>query len=74
MFLAAVAAIAASMIGPPPPSPSVSVQATAIIRIISGVQLHFGEQPKAGADVPPVRETKVKIGDTEQPARLTEFQ
>ena len=74
MFLAAVAAIAASTTGSPPPSPSVSVQATAVIRVISGVQLHFGAPPKPGADVPPARETKVKIGDTEQPARLTEFQ
>ena len=74
MLLTVAAAIAASPTLPQAPSAGVSVQATATIRIISGARLHFGEQAQADADVPPPRKTIIRIGDTEQPARLTEFE
>jgi hypothetical protein len=74
MILIAAAAIAYSV----PQAPSMisagaSVQATATIRVISGVRISFGREQN-GADVPQPRQTVVKTGDTRQPAKLIEFQ
>jgi hypothetical protein len=74
MILLAAAA-AASFSAPPAPSNRAAavVQATAIIRVISGVQVKFGAPSNPGA--PPPRETAVKAADgTIHPAKLIEFQ
>ena len=70
-----LAAAAASFAAPsaPPSRAAAVVQATATIRVISGVQLKFGAASNPGA--PPARETKVKAADgTDHPAKLIEFQ
>jgi hypothetical protein len=71
-MLVIAAAVAVSV---PSTSPTIraSVQATATIRVISGVRLSFGAG-LSDADVPRVRDTLVKTGDTSQPAKLVEFQ
>jgi hypothetical protein len=74
MFLAAVAAIAASSMPQPAPSAGVSAQATATIRVISGVRVSFdGDQKQP--EFPRPRDTTIRTADAErQPARLIEFQ
>jgi hypothetical protein len=75
MFLIAAAAI----MSPVPQAPrtmmsaGTSVQATATIRVISGVRVSFGAEQRS-ADVPQPRQTVVKSGDLQQPAKLIEFQ
>ena len=54
-------------------SAGASVQATATIRVISGVRVSFGAE-QSGTDVPQPLQTVVKIGDSQQPAKLIEFQ
>jgi hypothetical protein len=73
MILIAAAAIASSVPHAPMWSAGASVQATATIRVISGVRISFGTEQN-GADVPRPRQTVVKTGDTRQPAKLIEFQ
>jgi hypothetical protein len=75
MFLIAAAAIASSIPRAPPAmmSAGASVQATATIRVISGVRVSFGTA-QSGTDVPRARQTVVKTGDSQQPATLIEFQ
>ena len=75
MFLIAAVAIISPVLQAPPRmmSAGVSVQATATIRVISGVRVSFGAEPSS-ADVPQPRQTVVKIGDSQQPAKLIEFQ
>jgi hypothetical protein len=73
MILIAAAAIASSVPQAPMMSAGASVQATATIRVISGVRISFGTEQN-GADVPRPRQTVVKTGDTRQPAKLIEFQ
>ena len=75
MFLILAAAIAGS---PPQMAPlasvGASVQATATIRVISGVRLHFGGK-QTDADIPRPRLTLIHNADvSQQPARLIEFQ
>ena len=70
---------AAAIISPvPQASPTMmsagtSIQATATIRVISGARVSFGAEP-SGTDVPKPRQTVVKTGDSQQPAKLIEFQ
>ena len=75
MFLIAAAAIASSIPQAPPAmvNAEASVQATATIRVISGVRVSFGTA-QSGTDVPQPRQTLVKTGDSQQPATLIEFQ
>jgi hypothetical protein len=75
MFLIAAVAIASSIPQVPPTmmSAGASVQATATIRVVSGVRVSFGLEQN-GTDVPQPRQTVVKTGDTQQPAKLIEFQ
>jgi hypothetical protein len=74
MFLIAAAAIASSVPQAPPlVSAGASVQATATIRVMSGVRVSFGGD-QSSTDVPQPRQTMVKIGDSQQPAKLIEFQ
>jgi hypothetical protein len=75
MFLIAAVAIVSPVPQAPPTmiSAGASVQATASIRVISGVRVSFGAE-QSGSDVPQPRQTAVKIGDSQQPAKLIEFQ
>ena len=71
LWFAAAAAIAA----PTPstnPRPPVVAQATATVRILSGVRLKL-DSP-SNADAPPTHDSVVTTNGTEQPARLIEFQ
>ena len=72
MFLFA-AAIAASAPVPSRP-PAVAVQATATVRILSGVRLKL-DSP-TNADAPPAHDSVVMISanGSPQPARLIEFE
>ena len=75
MLLVVAAAIAAS---PPPAVPTrnagASVQATATVRIISGVRLSFGAV-QSDTGVPRPRQTVVHTADAqEQPVTLFEFE
>ena len=71
-----LAATALSTTSPPDSQPSrsaVTAQATATIRVISGVTLKLGEAINPGA--PPTQDTIVHAPDgTIVPARLIEFQ
>jgi len=71
LWLAAAAAIAASTpsIGAPP---RVAAQATATVRIISGVRLKLDSN--TNTDAPPAHDSVVTTNGTQQPARLIEFQ
>jgi hypothetical protein len=75
MFLIAAAAI----VSPVPQAPQTmmsagaSAQATATIRVITGVRVSFGTEQN-GTDVPKPRQTVVKTGDSQLPAKLIEFQ
>lgn len=68
------AALATSAPAPSVPStPRVEVQATATVRILSGVRLKL-DSP-TNADAPPAHDSIVTTKDgTAQPARLIEFQ
>jgi hypothetical protein len=55
------------------PAPAaVTVQAQATIRVISGARIHFG-QP-AHPDLPPPRQTLVRVDGATRAARLVEFE
>jgi hypothetical protein len=71
MFWLAVLALAAA------PQPQrlaapVSAQAQASVRVISGVMVNLAGQPTA--EVPPVRETSVRVAGAPERVRLVEFQ
>ena len=75
MFLFAAAAIVSPVPQAPPAimSAGASAQATATMRVISGVRVSFDAR-QSGTDLPQTRQTVVKIGDSQQPAKLIEFQ
>jgi hypothetical protein len=69
---------AAALASPPqdPPSPTrvaATVQARAIVRIVSAVTVRLGEGPLSG-DAPPARSTLVHTEGRAQVAKLIEFQ
>ena len=69
--------VAAAVALAPPQTPSgaptgASAQAWATIRIISGVQLHFGQEHANEGLMP--RDTIIRSADGDQPAKLIEFQ
>ena len=71
MFLIAAAALAAVSTGTT--APSVTVQATATIRVLAAVRLKLDAPSNPGA--PAARDAVVKLSDgTFQSARLIEFQ
>jgi len=71
MFLIAAAALANA--STPPHATSVTVQATATIRIIASVRLKLDGSQNEGA--PPPRNAVLRFADgTSQPAKLIEFQ
>jgi hypothetical protein len=72
-FLVAAALVSAAPQTPPSASAGASAQARATIRIISGVELHFGKASPAQDLLP--RDTIVRSADGDnQPAKLIEFQ
>jgi hypothetical protein len=71
MLLLAAAALATA--STPPAAPSVTVQATATIRVLTAVRLRLDGAVNPGA--PPARNTVLRLSDgTAQPAKLIEFQ
>jgi hypothetical protein len=74
MLLFAAAIIAASS---PPEAPrprtGITVQATAMVRIITGVEVRLDGRNN-GSDIPAPRSTFFTSGGIAQPARLIEFQ
>lgn len=71
MFLIAAAALATA--STPPRGPSVTVQATATIRVLAGVRLKLDGSSNPGAPAP--RDAVLKLGDsTTQSVRVIEFQ
>jgi hypothetical protein len=73
-MLLTAAALAATPAQEPAPRPvGTSVQARATIRVISGVQLHFGDEVR-NRDGFIARESTVRSGGVEQSAKLLEFQ
>ncbi len=73
MLLTAAAVAAAPAQDPAPPHVGASVQARATIRIISGVQLHFGEEAQ-NRDGFIARDSTIRSAGVEQPVKLLEFQ
>ena len=71
MLILAAAALAAST-QQPQPRTTVAVQATATVRILSGVRLRLGEELNPGAPRP--RLTVIRSGESTQPAKLIEFE
>jgi hypothetical protein len=73
MVLLVAAAVASAAPQTPPGAPvGASTQARATIRIISGVQLHFGEERTTEGLLP--RDTIIRSAGGDQPAKLIEFQ
>jgi len=67
--------LAAAVAAPEPPSSRpvpVAAQATATVRIVSGVRLKLDSPTNPGA--PPAHDSKVTTEDGQRPARLIEFQ
>jgi len=71
LWLAAAAAIAASAPASSAPPPAV-VQATATVRILSGVRLKLDST--TNTDAPAAHDSVVSTNGTQQPARLIEFE
>jgi hypothetical protein len=71
IILAAEAALATPQPPPSRPAPAVA-QATASVRIVSGVRLKLDSATNEGA--PPTRDSKVTTETGQRPARLIEFQ
>ena len=70
LFLAA--AIAAGAPASNRPVPAVVAEATATVRIVSGVRLKL-DSP-TNADAPPARDSKLRADGKLRPARLIEFE
>lgn len=70
LLAAAIAATAPTNSAPAPPT--LAVQATATVRIMSGVRLKLDSPTNSGA--PPAHDSKVVTNGSSQPARLIEFQ
>jgi hypothetical protein len=66
------AAIVASAPASSPTAPAVVAEATATVRIVSGVRLKL-DSP-TNADAPPAHDSKVEAEGKLQPARLIEFE
>ena len=72
LLLIAVALAASAPQDAPRSSIGASAQATATIRVISGVRLRLDGQPNA--DAPPARDSVVHTDGTPRTAKLIEFQ
>jgi hypothetical protein len=69
--LALAAAIAAAQAWQP--QSGATSQATATVRIVSGERVRFDAVSDRVMSQPTLRDTKLRIGGTEVPARLVEF-
>jgi hypothetical protein len=70
-----LAAVAAAVLAPPKAPAShaaTSAQATAMVRIISGVELRLDGRNNS-SDIPAPRDTVLTSGGVQQPAKLIEF-
>ena len=72
MLWLAAAAIAASSSAPPSGPAPVAVEATATVRIVSGVRLKLDSPTNAGA--PAAHDSVVTTDGSQKPARLIEFE
>jgi hypothetical protein len=72
LLFAAATALAASTPANSRPAPVVVAEATASVRIVSGVRLKL-DSP-TNADAPPAHDSEVKADGKSQPARLIEFE
>jgi len=72
MFLLVAAAVASSAPANSSTAPAVVRQATATVRIVSGVKLTLDAPTNDGA--PPARDSKITVNGTRQSARLIEFE
>ena len=72
LWLLAAAAVSDPAPPPSPRSAPMVVQATATVRIISGVRLNFGSATNEGA--PAAHPSTVAANGERQPARLIEFE
>jgi hypothetical protein len=64
--------LAAALANVPPATGSVTVRATATIRVVQAVRIRFGQ---LGSDLPRPRETVIRTAEgTAAPAKLIEFQ
>jgi hypothetical protein len=73
LLLAAAAVLAAPPQDPPVAPASVSAQATATVRIISGAVLRLGEGPRSGHG-PSAQDTVAHVDGAVRPAKLIEFE
>jgi hypothetical protein len=73
LLLAAAAVLAAPPQDPPVAPASVSAQATATVRIISGAILRLGEGPRSGHG-PFAQDTVAHVDGAVRPAKLIEFE
>jgi hypothetical protein len=73
LVLLALAAMVPTVPGSSPTAARATVQARAIVRIVSAVTLRLGEGPLSG-DAPPAKPAVVHADGQPQPARLIEFQ
>jgi hypothetical protein len=73
LVLLASAALASTAPSGSPTAARATVQARAIVRIVSAVTLRLGEGPLSG-DAPPAKPAVVHADGQPQPARLIEFQ
>ena len=71
LLLFAVAAVSSAPVNSATTSPVVK-QATATVRILSGVQLKLDAPTNDGA--PPARDSKIMVDGSQQAARLIEFE
>ena len=70
------AALALSTVAAPPPAPMAgraAVQATATVRVLSGVRLRFGDISAASSGAT-LRNATIRTADGTAPARLYEFE
>jgi hypothetical protein len=72
IMLLVAAAIAASAPQLPRRIAAPPIQATATVRILSGVRLHLGEHQ--GRDGFIARDSMIRTGGSSQPAKLIEFE
>ena len=73
LFLAAAAALATAPPNPPSTAVRATVQAQAIVRIITGVSVRLGEGALVG-EAPRPQTTFARAGGQPQLARLIQFQ
>ena len=72
LILAAAIAASTSLGGTSTTASPAAVQATATVRIISGVHIHFDES--RSNELPKLRQAEIRTADGPQQAKLIEFE